>query len=455
MRVTSNDVDELRGKFAGTILLPSDPGYDAVRMVHNGLIDRRPAVILRCTGTADVVASVNFALSKGLEVSVRGGGHNVAGRAVCDGGAMIDLAKMKGIYVDPVGRLCRAQPGVTWGEFNRETQLHGLATTGGVVSTTGIAGLTLGGGIGYLMGLYGLTIDNLISAEIVTADGNVLTASKDQNPDLFWALRGGGGNFGIVTSFEYRLHPVGPLVTGGVCGYHLSEAVDCLKFYRDLTTLAPDEMFILAALVHSPDGSGKKLAAIVPVHFGEPNVVGRDLQEFRGFGSPVFDTVQLISYEAMNTLFDAANPKGLLNYWKTGFISELSDSAIATMVDQFSRAPSSFTSIYLEPFYGAATRVDSSATAFAHRSKAYNFAVVSQWSHPSETKENITWTRETFVAMESFLAGGTYVNYIDDDGNERTVEGAYGSNFRRLKEIKKKYDPTNFFHMNQNIPPAA
>lgn len=455
MRFTSSDVDELRANFFGTISLPGDPDYDSLRMVQNGLIDKRPAAILVCRGTADVVASVNFARSKGLEVSVRGGGHNVAGRAVCDDGVMVDLAQMKGIYVDAGGRTCRAQPGVTWGELNRETQLYGLATTGGVVSTTGIAGLTLGGGIGYLMGKYGTSSDNLLSAQVVTADGHVLNASANDNSDLFWALRGGGGNFGIVTSFGYQLHPVGPDITGGLITFPFESAGSVLRSFRELAATVPDETVIQAGLVHAPDGSGLKLAGVLACHCGPIDEGQAQLASIRKFGDPVMDGLGVMKYEALNSMLDAAFPKGGLNYWKSAFMKELSDEAIDTLISHFAKCPSPTSGLFLEHFHGAATRVEVKATAFPMRQEGFNFILISYWTDRAASDENIQWARETYSAMEPFFVGGTYVNYIDSDGNERSVESAYGANFERLQEIKKRYDPSNFFHLNQNIPPAA
>ena len=454
MNIGPAELGKMRSSFAGTILTPTDTGYDATRKVHNGLIDKRPAVIFVCNDNADVVAAVNFAREEGYEVAIRGGGHNVAGRAVCDEGVMIDLAQMKGVRVDPTSRYACAKPGVTWGEFNRETQIHGLATTGGVVSSTGIAGLTLGGGIGYLMGKYGLTVDNLISAELVTADGRSLTASEEQNADLFWGLRGGGGNFGVVTNFEYRLHKVGPSVTGGFCAHLLDDAKEMLRFYRDFVLSMPDELVVLGALVHAPDGSGTKLAAMVAAHCEEHKIAEKDVAPLKQFGKPVLDNVGAMSYESLNTMFDAANPKGLLNYWKSGFFARLSDDAIEIIVEQFAKAPSPLTSMYFEPFHGAAVRVDTQATAFPLRRSGLNFAIVSQWVDAARSDENIVWTRETFNALKPLLEHGSYVNYIDSDGNEQSVAGAYGPNFSRLREIKRRYDPNNLFHMNQNIPPA-
>jgi FAD/FMN-containing dehydrogenase len=449
----TNDAD--LGPFAGEVLRPGDKAYDETRRVHNGMVDKRPALIARCLGVADVVAAVNFAREKRLELSVRGGGHSVAGRAVCDGGMMVDLAGQKGVHVDLGSRTARAEGGVTWGEFNRETQLHGLATTGGVISTTGIAGLTLGGGLGYLMGKYGLTVDNLLSAQVVTADGEVVTASPDEHQDLFWGVRGGGGNFGVVTSFEYRLHPVGPELAGGLIAFPFEAAGEALRFYREVTASLPDELVVLAGLVFSPDGSGARLAAIIPCHCGSLAEGLTAMAPLRAFGSPALDTLGPTTYQSINSMLDAAYPKGALNYWKSGFLRDLSDDAIDTLVERFSRCPSPMSSLFLEHFHGAATRVKQDATAFPYRRPGYNLSVLAQWLDPGESDANIAWTRETYSAVEPHFAGEAYVNYLGDDTPAASVREAYGSNFERLRAVKRRYDPKNLFHLNQNIPPSS
>jgi len=455
MNIDDAVLAQLSESFAGTLFRPGDDGYDETRRVHNGMIDKRPAVIARCQGVADVVAAVNFARENGLEISVRGGGHNVAGRAVCEGGVMIDLAGQKGIHVDTRRRTAQAQPGLNWREFNRETQIHGLATTGGVIGTTGIAGLTLGGGIGYLMGKYGLTIDNLLSAEVVTADGRVLRAAEDENEDLFWALRGGGGNFGVVTSFEYQLHPVGPDVTGGLIAYPFDASGEVLRFYRDFTASVPDELTVLSALVHAPDGSGVPLAAMIPCHCGGLAEGEAAVAPIKEFGSPAMDLVGSIPYTSINGMLDAKYPKGALNYWKSSFLGDLSNEAIDMLVKQFSSCPSPMSGVIIESYHGKATRIAPDDTAFAHRSPGYNLAIVSQWTNPEESDANIAWTRKIYSAMEPFSATGVYVNYLGDDEVEARVQAAYGPNFARLRAIKNRYDPENLFHLNQNIPPSS
>ena len=448
-------VIELASKFSGQLLQPTDTGYEEARKVHNGLVNKRPALIARCRGVADVVDAVALARKVNLEVAVRGGGHNVAGRATVDGGLMIDSLPMKGIHVDPSARTARAQGGVTWSELNRETQLHGLAVTGGVVSSTGIAGLTLGGGIGWLMGKYGLALDNLRSVELVTADGRVLRASKDGEADLFWAVRGGGGNFGVATSFEYQLHPVGPTITGGLAAHPFDRARDVLRFFRDFTASLPDEFMVVAGLIHAPDGSGTKLAAMVTCHCGSLAAGETAVRPLKQFGSPVMDAIGPVPYCQLNGMLDAAYPKGALNYWKSSFLAQMSDDAIDTMIECFARCPTPMGQLLLEHFHGAVTRVGVSDTAFPHRAAGYNLVVLSEWMASADTDRCIAWARETYAAMEPFVASARYVNYLGDDETGDATAAAYGPNYRRLQELKKKYDPSNFFHMNQNIRPLS
>ena len=446
---------ELAATFGGQLQKPADAGYEEARKVHNGLVDKRPALIVRCRGVADVVDAINLTRRLGLEVAVRGGGHNVAGRATIDGGVNIDLSPMKGIHVDAKNHLVRAQAGVTWAELNRETQLHGLAVTGGVVSSTGIAGLTLGGGLGWLMGKYGLALDNLKAVDLVTADGKILRASQEEEPDLFWAVRGGGGNFGVVTSFEYQLHPVGPTVTAGLIVHAIDRARDLLEFYRDTTRSLPDEQVLFATLAHAPDGSGAQVAALVTCHCGPPANAEKAMRPLKEFGSPALDAVGPMPYCQLNSMLDAGFPKGALNYWKSNFLTELSDAAISTMIDCFARCPTPMGQLLLEHIHGAATRVGVGDTAFPHRREGHNFLVLAQWMQPADTGRCVAWARETYELMRPFYAPGRYVNYLDDDETGDAVAAAYGANYRRLQRIKEKYDPKNFFRMNQNIRPLA
>jgi FAD/FMN-containing dehydrogenase len=447
-------ITDLSARFSGALLRAGDAGYDEARRLHNGMIDRRPALIARCRGAADIADAVNFARTHQLEVAVRGGGHNVAGNAVCDGGLMVDLSLMKGIHVDPVRRTVRAQGGVTWREFNRETQVHGLAATGGTISTTGIAGLTLGGGFGWLMGKYGLAVDNLLAAQVVTAAGDVVPASEQENGDLFWGLRGGGGNFGVVSSFEYRLHPVGP-VTSGLVAHPVERARDVLGFFRKSTSSLPDELTLFGGLLHAPDGSGTRLAVLVACHSGPPGEGEAGLRPIKAFGTPVLDTIGPASYEHTNMMLDEGFPRGALNYWKSSFLAELSDAAIETMIARFSTCPSPMSGLLLEHVHGAATRVGVSDTAFPHRSEGYNLLIVSEWLDPGDTDRNVAWTRGTYDAMQPHFAQGRYVNYLGADEGDEPIQAAYGQNFARLRALKAKYDPTNLFHLNQNIRPGA
>ncbi len=450
--VTIEGAVELLGdELSGPVLAPGDPGYEPARRVHNGLIDKHPAIIARCVNTADIVDAVRFGRNEALEISVRGGGHNVAGKAVTDGGLMIDLSLMKGIHVDPVRSTVRAQAGVTVGELDRATGAFGLATPSGVVSTTGIAGLTLGGGIGWLMGKYGLAVDNLLSAEVVLASGEVVTASEDGDRDLFWALRGGGGNFGVVTSFEYRTHPVAS-VLGGPVLHPLSAASQLFSFYREFAADLPDELSTQAAFLHAPDGSGTKLCGIAVCHAGEDiDRAESDVLALRRFGSPAADMIQRMPYPAVNTGIDWVSPPGLLGYWKSAFFSELSDPAVAVMASAFERSPSALCALAVEHFHGAVTRVPSTATAYPHREPGFNLLLISQWSDPAQTQAGIAWARETFDALAPYMADRSYTNYLPADDYDR-VRQAFGPNYERLAALKRRYDPDNLFRLNHNIP---
>ena len=454
MPLDSATLAQLAPGFTGRLLQPADAEYDNARRVHNGLVDKNPAVIARCRGVADVSDAVKLARALNLEVAVRGGGHNVAGLAVIDDGLMIDLALMQGIHVDPHARTARAQGGVHWSEFNRETQIHGLATTGGVVGSTGISGLTLGGGIGWLMSKYGLALDNLRSAEMVMADGAIARASADENADLFWAIRGGGGNFGIAASLEYALHPVGPILMGGLVAHPLRKAAEVFRFFREQCASAPDELMLLAGLMHAPDGSGEKLIAIVAAHCGSLSDGEHALRPFKAFGTPTMDTMGPISYCALNGLFDASLPRGALNYWKSQFLSGLSDQAIDVLVERFATCESSMSQIFIEHFHGAASRVPVSETAFAMRMSGFNVGIVSQWMDPRENESCIAWCRGTFEELKPFFAASRYLNYLDHDEVGDPPVAAYGPNYNRLRQLKTKYDPENFFHANVNIRPA-
>ncbi|MBA2450319.1 MAG: FAD-binding oxidoreductase [Chloroflexi bacterium] len=444
-------VQALSAAVRGTVLCPSDDSYDTARRVFNGMIDRRPALIVRCAGTSDVIQGVNFARTHGLVLSVRGGGHSVAGKAVCDGGLMLDLSGMKGVRVDPVRRTADAQPGLLLRDLDHETQAFGLATPLGIVSVTGIAGLTLGGGLGWLNGKYGLACDNLLSADVVTADGELLTASAAELEDLFWGLRGGSGNFGIVTSFRYELHPVGPVLAGGVT-YPLSKAREVLRFYHEFASTCPDELSTVGSLGTGPDGS--LVVSIVVCYCGPIEAGQRVVRPLREFGDPLEDGIQPMPYCTLQSAADTGFPSGRQHYWKSSWLKDLNDDAIDVLARFVAENPSPTTGVGLQQMHGVASRVDQAATAFPHRGEQFDFLILSNWDDPTDAERNIEWTRAFFQAMQPFLERGVYVNDLGDEGDDR-VRAAYGVNYERLAAVKKKYDPTNFFHSNHNIQPAG
>ena len=456
MTVPTPPTDALAGTttvFAARYLREGDAGYDEARRVHNGFVDKRPAIIARCANASQVVDAIALARSQNLEIAVRGGGHNVSGRATCDRGMMIDLSPMKGISVDPGARTARVEPGVTWGELNLATQAHGLATTGGVISSTGVAGLTLGGGIGWIMGKYGLAVDNLLSVEVVLADGTMISASEQSHPDLFWGVRGGGGNFGVVTSFQFRLHPVGPTIAGGLVAHPVAKAREVLRFFRERTRSAPDELTMFAGLVHAPDGSNVPLSAILACHCGSLEEGAAAIQPIKDFGPPVMDAMGPTEYSQMNSMLDAGYPRGARNYWKSSFLDELSDDAIETMARCYETCPSPMAQLLLEHVHGAVSRVPADATAFPHRRDGYNFLVLTQWMDAADDARCIRWARDTYAAMKPFTSDGRYMNYLDADDATGSA-AAYGVNYGRLQQLKRKYDPENVFHLNPNIRPV-
>jgi FAD/FMN-containing dehydrogenase len=444
-------IQEFRDQLRGELIAPSDPPYDEVRRVWNGMIDKHPALIARCAGSADVVAAVQFARSHDLPVSVRGGGHNVAGNAVIDGGLMIDLAMMKGIRVDQTRRIARAEPGLTWADFDRETEAFGLAVTGGAVSTTGVAGFTLGGGFGWLNGVFGLTCDNLLSADIVTADGRLLHASANENEDLFWAIRGGGGNFGIATSFEFQLHPLGQVLAGPV--FHaIKDAPEVLRFHREFAANAPDELSVYIGFLTDPDGN--KLIALAPFYAGDIEEGERILEPLRQFGSPVADLVAPMPYTAWQSFFDAAFPAGRQNYWKSSLLKSYSDEAIDTIVEYASRMTSPFTTIFMHHYHGACSRVLPEATACGRRDAGHDVLILANWTDPAEADVHVGWTRDFYKALQPYAASTAFINFLSHDEDLERIRGAYGVNYDRLVEVKNTYDPTNFFNSNQNIRPS-
>ena len=435
----------------GPLIQRGDPDYDAARTVWNARIDRRPVLIARCAGAADVIAAVTFARAHGLLLSIKGGGHNVAGTAVGDDGLMLDLSSMKGLRIDPVRRTARAEPGLTWGEVDAEAQAFGLATIGVDVSTVGIAGLTLGGGFGWLVRSYGLACDTLLAVDIVTADGRHLTSSATEHPELFWGVRGGGGNFGVVTSFEFQLHPVGQLLAGVVL-YPLTMATEVLTFYREVTRTAPDALTVWAILLTAADGS--QMIALFVCYNGAGAAAEQAVQPLRDFGPPLADHLGPMSYRQVQTMFDAAFPAGRQSSWKSSYLGEISDEAIATMVARFASVPSPHSAVLLEHLGGAVSRVGQAKTAFYDREAPYSFLIVSVWPDPTQSEQNVQWTDAFWQAMQAFASGGVYVNYLGEEGPDR-VQAAYGANYDRLVALKTTYDPTNLFRMNQNIPPMG
>jgi FAD/FMN-containing dehydrogenase len=438
--------------FHGDVVQPQSPEYDSARKVWNGMIDRRPAYIARCTSVGDVQSALRFARQNGLLTAVRGGGHNAAGLGVCDGGVVVDLSRLRDVVVDPKRRIARAGGGATWADFDGATAQHGLATTGGAVSSTGIAGLTLGGGLGWLMRSYGLACDNLVAADVVTADGQIVRASSAENADLFWALRGGGGNFGVVTSFEYQLHPVST-VFGGMLLYPLAKARDLLRVYRDVVGEASDKLTMFAAMLHAPDGT--PVVGFVLCYNGPADEGERAIGALRRFGTPIAGEIGPMPYTALQSMLDAGFPSGLQVHWRSEFIATIPDDFIEAAVSSFERVPSPLSALMLEQFGGAVSRVPREATAFDQRDSDYNLVIVSRWADPADRDKNVAWARETSERMQPFTTGRVYVNYIGAGEAPDRVRAAFGADkFKQLVEIKRKYDPTNVFQMNQNIPPG-
>jgi len=450
MALARTSIETLRKSLRGTVIIAGDPGYDDARRVWNAIIDKRPALVARCRGAVDVMTAVTFARNEGLSIAVRGGAHNVAGKATCDDGIVIDLSEMKGLRVDPVARTARAEPGLRWGEFDRETQAFGLATTGGTVGNTGIAGLTLGGGFGWLGGRLGMTVDNLIGVDIVLASGELVRASATDNTDLFWAIRGGGSNFGVVTSFEYRLHPVGPMIVGGLVIHPFARAADVLRFYGQFIRSAPDDLTAAAVLITGPDG--QKACAIAAAYAGSVDEGQKAVKPIKDFGPPVFDIIGPIPYVGQQSLLDQAMPPNLLNYWKADFINSVNDDIIDVAVDAHSRIPSPRSSILFFPIHGAASRVAPDATAYPHRG-GLHMGIYSLWDDVGQNEPNVAWVRETWAALQPCAAGGVYVNELGDDEGDDRVRQAYVGNYARLATIKARYDPDNLFHINANIKP--
>lgn len=447
--VSDSNITALQKKISGKILVPGDAIYDTVRKIWNGMIDRRPALIIQCDNAYDVTESVKFAKANNLVIAVRGGGHNVTGNAVCDDGIMIDLSNMKRISVDPVQRTANAEMGATWAEFDKATQEFGLATTGGVISTTGIAGLTLGGGVGWLVRHYGMSCDNVISAEVVTAEGELILASEGVNADLLWGLKGGGGNFGIVTSLTYQLHPVSTVI-GGMILHPMDDAKKMLRFYCDFMKTAPDELTMYAGILHTPDGL--QVVAMVGCYSGDIEKGEEVLKPIREFGSPIADLFQPQPYLQLQTMLEGPFPHGNRFYWKSGFLQDVTDAAIDAIISHSRIVTSPISAILLEFYGGAASRISPTATAFPHRQEEFDLVIISNWTDPNEDERHISWTRNFWSAMQDYSSNCVYVNALGVEGEQRVRE-AYGVNYNRLMELKKKYDPQNIFRMNQNINP--
>jgi len=452
--ITEAAVEAFRSELRGQVILPDDGAYDEARTLWNALIDKHPALIARCAGVSDVIASVKFGRANNLLVAVRGGGHSFPGNSVCDGGLMIDLTSMKGVRVDPKNRTARAEPGVKWGEFDRETQAFRLATTGGTLTDTGIAGLTLGGGIGWVCRKHGLTIDNLLSIDIVTADGQFLTANATENSELFWGLRGGSGNFGIVTSFEYQLHPVETLLAGMLI-HPMAQAREVLAFYHQFVNGAPDELMTGAAMLTTPEGD--QIVAIIVCYSGSMEEGEALLRPLREFGSPIADLIGPMSYAQVQSLLDEGFPPGRRNYVKTNFMNVIDDDAASVLLERFQSVPSPYSAIAFFQLGGAVGRVGKEDTAFYHRDAGYHMFLASVWEDPAKDEENIQWTRDTWSAMQRFSGNGVYVNEMGDEQEslDRIAE-AYGERtYERLVALKNQYDPTNFFRLNPNIKPTV
>jgi hypothetical protein len=456
-RLPQKALDALQATIRGEVLLPFAAAYDEVRKVFNAMIDRRPALIVRCANNTDMVVAVDFARDYGIPLSIRGGGHSVAGNAVCDGGLMLDLSCMKEVQVDPVRRVAVAQAGLTLGELDAATQLFGLATPLGVVSMTGIAGLTLGGGLGWLNGKHGLACDNLLAANVVTADGQLLRAKPDEHPDLFWAIRGGGGNFGVISEFTYQLHPIGPLVLAGTLTYPPARVREVLRFVDAFVSdpiSCPDELSLSVSLGSDPTNR-QPMVSISACYSGPIESGEKLLQPLRKFGPPVWDTLQPRSYQEHQSASDSGFPPGQLHYWKSSYLRQVSDGAIDVLLDFLTSNPSSATTgVGLQHMHGAASRVQWSETAFPHRHRQYDFLILSQAADLDTLAENVIWTRALFEAMQPFLQRAVYANNLGQEGDVR-VKAAYGANYDRLATVKSKYDPTNLFRQNHNVRPTA
>jgi FAD/FMN-containing dehydrogenase len=458
--IKEQDFDEFKTRFRGKLIRPGYDGYDTVRKVYNGMIDRHPGLIARCVDVADVIAAVHFARENNLLLAVRGGGHNAGGLGVCDDGLVIDLSQLKGIRVDPAARMVRVEGGCTWGDVDHATHAFGLATPAGIISTTGVGGLTLGGGLGHLTRKCGLTIDNLVAADMVLADGSLVTVSAEQNGDLFWAIRGGGGNFGIVTSFLFRSHPISSVYAGPML-WGLDQATEVMQWYRESITRAPEDLNGFFAFLNVPPGPpfpdslhGKTMCGIVWCYAGPREKAEETFKPIRRFRPPALDLVGPMPYPALQTMFDAIYPPGLQWYWKADFVKELSDEAIALNVKYGSALPSMHSTMHLYPINGAAHRVGKNETPWTYRDANWAQVMVGVDPDPANKDRLALWAKEYWNALHPYSAGGAYVNFMMDEGEDR-VKATYGDNYDRLVKIKSEYDPTNLFRVNQNIRPTS
>ena len=460
--VSHEDLEGLKKSLRGQLCLPGDPGYDEARTIWNAMIDRKPAVIVRAAEASDVAHAVTLARKHRLLLAVRGGGHNIAGNAVFDGGLMIDLSPMKKVTIDPKARTACVEPGVTLGEFDKEAQAHGLATPTGINSTTGVAGLTLGGGFGWLSRKYGLTVDNLISVDIVTSDGKLVNASATENPDLFWAVRGGGANFGVVTAFEYRLHPVGPEVISGLIVHPFADAKKVLQEYRKFVASAPDEVTAWVVMRQAPplpflppEWHGKEVVVIAACAIGDKAAAEKALAPLRAIGKPIADVIGPAPFAGWQSAFDPLLTPGARNYWKSHDFKKLEDGFLDVLIEAVKTLPGPECEIFIASLGGAINRVKPDATAYPHRDVEYVMNVHGRWRDRAEDERVIGWARKAFTAAAPFSTGGVYVNFMPEDEGQRVAKGAYGANYERLAKLKAKYDPANLFRMNQNIKPTA
>jgi FAD/FMN-containing dehydrogenase len=457
----SDTMTAFRQTLRGHLCLAQEAGYDEARTIWNAMIDRHPGAVVRCKGAADIIRAVRFAREHGLLLAVRGGGHNIAGNAVCEGGLLIDLSPMRSVRVDPAFRTARVEPGATLGEFDKEAQSFGLATPLGINSTTGVAGLTLGGGFGWLSRKFGLAADNLISADVVTAAGELVQASATENSDLFWAVRGGGGNFGVVSSFEFRLHPVGPMVLSGLIVHPFARAKQLLSGYRQIAAKAPDELTVWVVLRQAPplpflpvEVHGKEILVFAVCYMGDEADGKRALEPLRALGEPIADVIGMQPYAAWQTAFDPLLTPGAYNYWKSHNFVELSDGLLDTLASYAARLPTGECEIFIGQLGGATSRVAADATAYPHRSANYVMNVHTRWREQADERHSIEWARQLFADTAPYATGGVYVNFMPEDETDR-VSNAYGANYNRLVALKAKYDPGNLFRLNQNVRPSA